>query len=112
MPVDAEDAVGLLVPTTYDDPREHLRLLSDAVNRATQGRVHTVVDVDLDVSPATSTTVSDLRVHADAAVLFHATDSAGAGDIASIYIVPADEQFVVHHPANASARTLRCVILG
>ena len=112
MPDIDQSNVTRKVPPSYTDERVHRRLLAEGVNAALDGRIFPVFDVSLAVSPATTTTVNDRRVSSRTAVIVLPTDATTAGELTSIYVAPGDQSFVINHPANVSARTVRCVLLG
>ena len=67
----------------------------------------------LDVSPATTTTVSDGNITVASQIMFQGADSAGAGAISGAYVSDiSDGAFTLTHAAAAGTRTLRYFVFG
>ena len=92
------------------------------VNNIMQGKINCVGSLSLDVSPATTTVISDPRITEESVVIFMPTNAAaatefGAGTlyVSAISIDVTDTSastFTITHTANASARTFNYAILG
>ena len=67
----------------------------------------------LDVSPATTTTVTDGNITEASQITFQGADSGGAGAISGAYISDtSDGSFTITHTAAAGTRTLRYFVFG
>jgi len=92
------------------------------VNNAMQGKINCVGSLSLDVSPATTTAVSDPRITEESVVIFMPTNAVaatefGAGTMyvsaTAVDVTDATAStFTVTHTSSASARTFNYAILG
>lgn len=106
-----------IAPEDHPNEREHRREIARTANRTARGHINSVLDLDLAVSPATSTTLTFAEIHPESAILIHPLNAAAVTDYAAgnISILEADiglGEATVSHSANASARSIRVVILG
>lgn len=101
-------------------PREPLVRLDEVL----RGRVNWIGEVTLAVSPATSTTVQDLRVTPDSSVLLQPVDANAASIINKVHVAPDDYEpgsdygstkvgeFTVSHPCVSGTMKYRYGIMG
>lgn len=99
------------------DPAKHRADIARTAGLAMRGHLNSVVDLDLDVAPATSTVLINAEIHPGSGFFIHPLDADASADFIAgdINIFEADigkEQATVTHVANAAARRIRVAILG
>jgi hypothetical protein len=99
------------------DPKKHRADISRTAESAMRGHINSVVDLDLDVSPATETLFSNAEIHPGSGFFIHPLDADASIDLhaGNINIFEADiglREATVRHSANAATRTIRVAILG
>jgi len=97
------------------DQREWLRVVAEVVNNLMDGKDNATGDVTLTANQAT-TTLADLRIGADSAILFMPTTANAAAEIGNgtLYVSSRGKQTAtITHANNAQAdRTFRYAIRG
>ena len=106
-----------LAPGDFPDSVKHRREIARTARSAMLGHVNCVVDLDLDVSPATSTVLTFPEIYPGSGFFIHPLNAAAvtdhaAGNISILAADIGDGTATVTHSANASARTIRVAIFG
>ncbi len=102
----------LPVPVTGED-KEHRRQMAEKINSILGGKVNATVDVTL--STAATTTVSDPRVFQTSYLMWEPLSSAAADASAGIWCPSSTivkGAAVLHHAASSVAHPYRVLIIG
>ena len=90
-----------------------IKTLIDRVRALMEGRQNSHGEVTLTANGSdTSTTVEMITCSADSHVSITPMTSDAAALAASVYVVPANEQFVIHHPATSATCTYKWSMHG
>jgi len=106
-----------IAPEDHPNNIKHRREIARTARSAMLGHVNCVVDLSLDVSPATSTTLTNAEIHPGSGFFIHPLDVTAvtdyhAGNISILGSNVGDGTATVSHSANASARSIRVAIFG
>lgn len=96
--------------TAFSDQREN----AEVVNNILQGKLNATASVTL-TNSATSTVVTDYRVGAESVILFMATTSDGASELAAggMYVSARSKNtFTITHANNTTTRSFDYVVIG
>lgn len=102
-------------PFSWTSWQEGLRKLSITVNSILKGKTNNVFEVTLDVSPATTTTLSNALIMPDSEAFLQAKTATAATAIGAgaIYTTIAAGVLTINHDASASSdRTFAVLIVG
>ena len=103
----------LPVPTTGSDEKEHRRKLAEKLNDINRGKFNCTLDVTL--STAATTTVTDPRIAQTTILLWEPTSSAAADFAAGIWCPSStivNGAAVLHHAASSVAHPYRIGMWG
>lgn len=96
---------------------EHRREIARTARSAMQGHINAVVDLELDATPATTTTLTSPFIYPGSGFFIHPLDAGAVTEYTAgtLTILEADignNQATVRHSASATTRTIRVAILG
>ncbi len=99
-------------PNTEDGQAQHLRQLASVLRGVMDGKINSALDVTLEVSPATTTVISDARSRSTSRIVLHPTNNHAANEMAAglIEIFPDDitsGSFTITHLPFSLARSFR-----
>lgn len=87
--------------------------LRGLLQKAFDGKLNCTLEVTLDVSPATSTTITEPLITEDSVLLLMPKTATAAAEVLALYVVPSFGSAVVNHSASvASDRTYGVAIIG